>query len=584
MDAGAVLEQQGIPVFTSGPAAGAPPVPAGPPRREIAKRSFVFSDMESAERFQATMQAGMAPGSLSAPRSSWEWYNDAPAIAEQYGGRLFRSTYGREVRVYGYQQKIYAVDRDYLMARDTTARMFIHQYNDAWNGLPLTYVPEIDAYFGDQMALGLDIALRAGYQGYYMEGGCFVMLETTGDPMKRLSRGERPLGWTFLPAASIIDDPTNPANGYLLVEPGTPGSVDPLLDHKIEFIAYFATEEDRTRGKPTWVHGSRLIAINLDEMHQRWWRTPVVPFDAMYDDLWNLRDIIFSRSRGHFQGDPIVVEVDLSEPAMKVLELEGMDEPQRTAMSQQAEQAVVDFNTGAKTSFAPVMGFKLKRLGAAQLPDPKEDVMMLSSRLSHDSTYPVKYVLASTKGSTDVSDQDILTRAGNLQNVRNTWGVKHLRKALLMGQVMGVNGLRMQEQFALPHTDEMKWPLVRPLSPRDAAFTEKTDIVIYREAQEAGLQPPVRLQRKFPQDPRYSIPLWLAARGRGVDGKNLDVSPDKEPGSAGEGTPAAQARADADYQAWLEGNEPSRKRAATQDDEDENDGKTQPKHPRNDTT
>lgn len=553
------------------PSMDAAPKAAAAPKVELARKSFVFPSMEAAEKFQASMQAGYYGSGLTAPRSVWSLYGDAASVAGSYGGTMFRSSYGRELRVYGYQQAVYESDREYLFDRDPTAAMFVEQYNHVWNGLPQTYVPEIDAYFSEQTGMGLLIALQAAYQEYWQEGGAFLYLETDRDPSKRLTRGERPVAWCFLPAKCIVDDMQDPANGPLLAKRG---NIDALLDHGIEEISFYATEEARAAGQPTRVHGSRLIPVNLDPRKQRWWRTNHVPMHRVYDTLWELRDIIFSRSRAHFQGDPIVVDVDISADAQKALNFQEMSDTERTEMSQMAEQAIVDYNTGAKTSFAPVMGFKMRRLGAAQLPDPKEDVMMLSSRLSHGSIYPVKYVLASTKGSTDVSDQDILILQGRVQDVRNVWAYKHLSKILLMGQVMGVNGLRMQEQFNLPHPKDLDWPMLRPLSPRDAAFTEKTDAAIARELQEASLEMPARLRRKFPERKDRPIPLWLAAKGRDLDGESLDPTP--APGGAG-GEAAAQVP-DSDLEAWLQGQD-AKKPAPDEDDEDDEDEK-KPKRPK----
>lgn len=550
-------------------AAGAAP-PAGPGRMMLARRSFIFPDMDAAQQFQVRMQSGYRGDRLTAPRDVWSWYNEAPGIAHDYGGQMFRSTYGREVRVYGYQQSIYTTDREYLFDRDPTAGMLVEQYNKVWNGLPLSYIPEVDAYFAEQIALGLLVSLQAGYQEYWQEGGAFVYCETDRDPLKRVARGERPVAWHFLPAHCIIDNMEDPEHAPLL---RAQGNVDPLLDHGIEELSFWPSQQAKDADQPLRVHGSRLIAVNLDPRKQRWWRTNHVPFNRAYDTLWELRDIIFSRTRAHFQGDPIVVDVDITEEAQKLLGFAEMDQKQRDDMSAAAEQAVIDYNSGSKTSFAPVMGFKMRRLGAAQLPDPKEDVMMLSSRLAHSSgIYPVKYVLASTKGSSDVSDQDILILQGNIQDVRHVWGYKHLAKALLMGQVMGVNGLRMQGSHNLPHPRELDWPMLRPLSPRDAAFTEKTDASIARELQEASLVLPARLRRKFPEDTRRPIPLWLAARGRGLDGESLDPVPTGGGSSGGAG---ASSRFDPELEAWM--HEHAKPKKGTDDDDEEDEPKPKPK-------
>lgn len=559
-----VLESQGIPVIGGGPET---PQQVAPARTLLAKRSFMFGDLESAERFQASMQTAYGGSGLSAARDVWGLYNEAPEMAREYGGQLFRSTYGRETKVYGYQQLIYETDREYLFARDTTAGMLVEQYNKVWNGMPQTFIPEVDAYLSQQVTLGLLIAFQAGYQEYWQEGGSFIYCETTGDPIKRISRGERPVAWTFLPAHCIVQDMKDPLHAPLLAQKG---NVDPLLDHGFEEISFYPTMESRATNEPLRVHGSRLIPINLDPRKQKWWRTNHIPLNRTYDTLWELRDVIFSRVRSIFQGDPIVVDVDISEEAQRLLNIANLNETQKTAMSQAVEQAVVDYNTGAKSTFAPVMGFKLRRLGAAQIPDPKEDVMMLSSRLAHGSLYPVKFILASTKGNSDVSDQDLLILQGNVQDVRNVWGYKHIAKVVLMGQVMGANGLRMQGEHDLPHSRDMEWPLLRPLSPRDAAFTEKTDASIARELQEASLVMPARLRRKYPEDTRRPKPLWLAARGRDMDGKSMDPkSAAGGEGGAGASSPSTGPRADADYQAWLEGKDLKRKPASGGDDEDD---------------
>jgi hypothetical protein len=508
------------------PLSGLPaPTPQSPSGAPFATRSFLFHSMEDANNFRASVEsARFQSGDLVS-------YLQTHSYASRYNGTFFRSTMGREAFVYGYAPIIYRNDREYLVERDPTAAMLIEdQWTTLWNGLPATYVPEIDAYLAEQSNIGLTMALQAGYQEYYQEGGAIIYCETGADPESPLSRGERPIRWRFIPAWRIMDTAFG-GFGYALVQPG-PDALNPLLDHGIEYLTVYLTESDQRHAIRTKLHGTRFFPVNLDPRYQDWWRSAHTPFHRVYDTLWDMRDLIFARVRAGFQGDPIVVDVDLSADAQAVMNLAGMTQAQRDQMSSDAEAAIRAYDTGAKTTFAPVLGLKMRRLGAAQLPDPAQDYAALGARLSHGSIYSVKEILASTKGNMDSGDQDILHKAAKVTNIRHTWGYKHLCKVLLMGRVMGASSLRMQPIHDMPPPGELDWPLIRPLTPRDAAFTQKTDALVYREAQEAGLKPPARLQRLFEQDPRYPMPLWLAARGRNVDGTNTDVDPRNEPGSA----------------------------------------------------
>jgi hypothetical protein len=501
----------------------------------LASRSYVFPDISAAQSFQSSVQSFRSSGG----NTDLMAYLQANRYADQHGGILYRSSTGRERLVYGYQSIIYKQDREYLLDRDPTAGMFIESpWAKMWNGLPTTYDPTIDAFLSEQLRLGLLTAFQAAYQEHYQEGGAFIYCETTGDRTERVRRGERPLRWTFVPASHVIDTDKG-ENGYILAPTD---NKDPLIPHGFEFVSFYPTTIDAERRTPIQVHGSRLIPINLNPRQQKWWRSSHIPFNRIYDTLWELRDILFSHVRAQFQGDPIVVEVDLSDDAQKVLAWEQMDDAKRTKMAADSEAAIRAFNAGAKSTFAPVMGLKMKRLGPASLPDSKQVVSSLSARLSHGTPYPVKMILASTQGNVDVADQDLLIYQGNLQDQRNTWGYMHLSQAVLIGQVMGANGLRMDD--ALPPPLELEWPLVRPLSPRDAAFTQKTDIAIYNTAWQIGRQPPPRILRKFPLDPSSPLAPWLAGKGRLPDGTSADPIPSTS--APPDTTPQANASAIAD--------------------------------------
>lgn len=546
-------------LFSRKPSVASSPAPAQK-MMTVATRSYLFDSPEKATQFMASAQT-----SQSHHRNDLISFLQLNHLAGQYGGELVRSSTGRESLVYGYLPLLADADRDYLVGRDPTAMMFASTpWDDIWGGFPTTYIDTIDAYFSEQLALGLLFALQAAYQEFYLHGGALVYLETTGPSESKLARGDRPLRWCFVPASLVVDQDAGPS-GYILTDPS---EKSPLLDHGIEYISIYPTQADKIRGTPIRVHGSKIIPINLDPKHQKWWRCPPskIPFNAIHDTLWELRDLIFSRVRAHFQASPIIVDVDLSEEAQRIVAWENMSEDKRKEIASQMEAEIANYNSGAKTTFAPVMGLKMRRLEAADLPDPREDIMLLSSRLSHGSPFPVKMVLASTKGASDTEDQDILTYASRLQRYRNTWGHKHLSKSLLMGQIMGASGLRLQEPFFLPPPSQIEkdWPLIRVLSPRDSAFVEKTDTAIYRESQEMSLLPPTRIQRKFAKDPRYQIPLWLASKGRKTDGTSADPVPISPAGGQG-----SEAHTRSIVQEEIEEHETEAERRATQESKQE---------------
>lgn len=489
----------------------------------LGQRSFAFKTMDEAKGFMAHMSGWSGGG------DTMMQFLQTTRYAAQFGGVMVRSTTGREVFTYGYAPNIYANDREYLLQRDPTAKMFVEMpWSVMWNGLPRSFIEPIDTYLAEMAARGLLLALQGSYQEYYQNGGALVYCETTTrSPSQRLQRGERPIRWHVIPAHRIVDK-ADGDDRYILAT-----KRDPLVEHGIQSICVYLTEEDREDEKPTRLHGSRFFPVNLDPRAQGWWRTPRIPFNAIYDTLWEMRDLIFSRIRANFQGNPIVVDVDISADAQKVLNFDNVDDEELAKEAQAVEQGIVDFSTGGKQSFAPVMGYKLRRLGPADTPDAKEDVALLGARLAHGSLFSVKQVIASTKGNVDVGDQDILTFAGNVQNYRNTHGHGHLSRVVLMGRVMGANGLRMQDAHELPPATDLEWPLIRMLTPRDQSFVEKTEFAMAAGGWEKAIRVPARIDRKFPQDRSVPLAPWLAAKGRKRDGTSADPQPSSASGSSG---------------------------------------------------
>jgi hypothetical protein len=497
-------------------AAAAPPARQFTPRPGHRYKVGLFPSTEQAQAYVSFVQSESRRRGFS-PTASW--YNNA---INQFGGipsgSVASSASRREVRSYDYQMRIWPQDRIYLFERDVTARMICEDPPlMAWHRLPETLDPAIDDYFDDLTDLGLPQAASAAHALARRDGGAWLYINATGEPTEPIGARDELLGFDLISGYDVVDEPTT----TIQVAPEERGRDPVLRQHGFKSIAFFATPEDKARNFPTVVHGSRLVNFNFDR-YSKWWHGRSY-LDVRFDVLWNLRDVEFAQKHGQIQGNPIAAYVDVEN------EFSSSDDADDDLAAE-----IVEFREGSRDMFSSVEGLELKRLGAADLDDPDKVIRLLASRASHGTEYTVNQILASSRGSEQVTDQDIKMHIGAIRVKTQETQVRPILSHLVrIGHATNLVPRRRR----LPR--QMVWPDLITLLPEERTRVLRGEADAVNKALKSGRLAPPEVERRWrpnltPIDTRFVLPSVAAKETLGEDGEPIDPNDKPAPGDDSE--------------------------------------------------
>lgn len=444
--------------------------------RGRAVRQVAFSDIGSAFNFAQGVMA--AAGSDAAhlgtfPNHLFE------VMATKWNGHITttRSHSGRELAVYHRQRHIYPQDREYLLERDPTAKLILKRVaQDSWWKLPRTYDEQIDSFFRTLRNLGFNAKAEAADIRQRLAGYSFLFIVAPGNTDMPLSRNAPWKGFDYIDGDNIVE-------GSIVY---AKDKSHPLLkQHGIEWL-----DVKQADGDPVTIHGSRLIAF-CEDVETRELPGGVPVLDVVHDDLWALRDVLFGQEQAQIQGDPIVVSVDL--------EANFATTPEADA---DINKEMAEMSLGHRQSFSPVEGLIIERLGSIKLDDPSHIIKALYSRISNGllGFFPINMLVASSRGSEQVTDQDRMDYASNVTIRNEKFVLPILAHLLELGKWSGMVAKRAE----LP---EMEWPELRILNPRERAYVESTKATTLLRASQAGYHPDPWVMRGMTPRPGGILPL-----------------------------------------------------------------------------
>lgn len=418
-------------------------------------------------------------------------------LTNTHGGwrTITRSSTLREVARYGYDQSVCEQDMKYLVRRDPTAKMAVlWPAQDTFGQLPRSKNEVYDAWLGELEMLGLPQALIRADAFRARDGVAFLYLvasaPTEQDPLDPeapprmnigapLRQGSRFFGFDVIPRSRLDDQ-------------------EPMLTDASGMPTHYRVHLDPNKqDESILIHASRIIALSDDVFSES-----VMDQDpdvlSMYDDLGNLRDIIHALTRGIVQGNPIVATVDLDN------EYELGDDEDTINDIETNLGKLVD---GSVQSVAPVEGIVFKRLGPTDLDDANDIVRLLSSRISHATRVPVNMVLASSRGSEQVTDQDDVRWQGivdaRFRRIAYPFLLELDRRWKLAGLIPRRQRLTLRD---------LELPYLARLSEKEQMLIEKNQAFNLQVAKQSGVLPKGRWFRdKYEditdvQDPRYVLP------------------------------------------------------------------------------
>lgn len=456
---------------------GAAPPP--PPRRPSRVRTFLFPNAQAAGNFLLEAE-DLRRGSLrSSKLNTMGW------AAETNGGLLSmngmqgdHSSSYREQDIYGNQSVITIEDREYLHDRDPTVGMINSRVpEDTWMGLPLTFDAAMDGFFEEMLALDLPFHLTATDESQRIYGGSFLYVNATGDPAEPLMSRDSVIGFDTIQVVDIK------AQSIKLASTKTPSH--PLLRHGVESLIFDTADplhlsvvtED---SPPTQmkIHGSRLIHMMEGKRSRALVARPVV--DRVFDALRDYRDIGFAMRLSQSQGNPIALDIDTEMGFHLTADAQEM-----------IKENMEDFQDSARDVFGGIAGVKVRRIGAMDLDEPEAAIRYNASRISNGTEFPVNMILASSRGSEMMTDQDVLEYEGRLNVRRSVWGRRVLNDIIRLGQFLNMVGRRR----SLPR--ELEWPRVRHTGPRDEAFIMRSHSMTLKTSLQTGHLPPPHIMRFF---------------------------------------------------------------------------------------
>lgn len=390
-----------------------------------------------------------------------------------YTGRSFAR---RERVVYGFQEFVHALDRLYLHERDSLTRALnTVPPRDTWFKLPITSDDNVNAFFTELTDLGFVQHAIAADVLQRRDGGAFLYVDASGNLDEPLTASST---WHGFDHVSIHD-----------VDPDTiefTDTVNPLTNqHRIESLGIFQSQEDVKNHDPTIIHGSRLVQFKEDQ-ESRWWfgRSKI---DPVFDDVQNIRDILYAQKQAQFEGQPIVVEVDTEEGF--TADTDDIDD---------METEMREIVTGARDAFSPIEGVTISRLEPTDLQDPDAVLQALASRVAMFTEFTPNHVMMATRAQGAVGPEEELQYESAVMVRREVFGMPILRHIIRMGQRGKRNGLPRRD-ITIPF--DADWPRVRDAGARQEALIDQRDSLTLINALEMGRLPPDRVLRKFPENP-----------------------------------------------------------------------------------
>lgn len=397
----------------------------------------------------------------------------------RFGGWRHSSHQGRELFLYGNQDRVRAEDRLYLYKRDTLVRGLIDKpAHDTWSKLPATNEPDIDDFFHQLQSKGFNEHAIAADILNRRDGGGFLYINASGNISEPLTQSDVWHGFDHLTIFDVVPDgvtydpnptPLTRMHGIEEVE------FFPKLSERVETPRDIDDEENIV------IHGSRLVPFVSDPV-SRWWFGES-KIDACFDDLVDLRDTIYAQRNAQLQGDPFAVTMDTEQMFFASEDVE-----------QEIEDAVIDFESGHRDSFTILQGVTISRVGGQDLEDPEPLIQSLAGRIAMNWELTGAEIAALSTGDRVLEPEDRRAYVNNIERRQETFALPILRHMLTLGQ-RGMKGPNPKKRLELR---EVEWPELQSLGERDQAVADNRDIQTLQMAAALGREAP-RQERKFPE-------------------------------------------------------------------------------------
>jgi hypothetical protein len=449
--------------------------------------SFIFDSADGVVNFLSAVQRDQDQGMLdewmthrheetvpttqgagtTVPGALWDaWLSEGDGYRHPFSNRQ------KETRVYNYNPQLFRHDFRYLENRDPTAQMIIHEVPKAvWAGIPSTGQNDIDTWLTRLVRLGYLDHSQAAQSIARRDGSSFLFWRMTGNLDEPASRGDDVVGFDVINQDQVENVKMSTSTNKLIAR---------------DRIGQVQLQDDET----TTIHGSRLELFKEDKTVQDWLGRPKLM--PIYDDIWNLRDILYSQTHQQFEGNALQVTVD-----DKALE--------RNITLGENEKSKLRSNLGGLISghnqiIDPVEGITIERIGAADLPDPREIINALVARISNATEFTKSQIASvSTGANLEEIDRDEWDSA--ISTVRSNFASQHIQHAVTVGKVTG----EVPSAAELPVN--FRWPESRHYNLRELAYVFRSSSMALEAALRWGRQVPPEIEDFFPDDPdRDPIP------------------------------------------------------------------------------
>lgn len=457
------------------------------------EQQFLFNDVQSAKQFLLDLDNESRRADANSLTQLSRGRIDS-AVRDNQGTWSHVSSHRKEIFVHNRQDAIYPEDLLYLHTRDPT----VHGINrrvpeDTWFKLPDTTVDEIDDFFAQLTRLRFVQKIIEADTAQRRDGSSFLYINASGqDPSQPLQPEDEIFGFQVIPADRVVEnsviptESTNPLlsqHGFEQIEIYGDPSVAKDDDDSIVDIS----DPDIDFGGKTTIHGSRLLLLKEDQETDRWTGRPKI--EPCYDEIWDWRDIIWAQTNAQFEGNPIAVKIDSEE-------MFGLDEEAEELIQQEMEE----FVSGVGQVFSPIQGVDIKRVGQSELDDPLTNLRSIASRIATACEFTAGQLLAMSRGAEQVTDQDILTYASEIEKRRFHFAVPLLQHMVFIAQFLGM--LPRDTEMPL----EVHWPNLRTLSPRERAYVHNTSSMALDRALTWNRELPREIERMFPEKEGSTVP------------------------------------------------------------------------------